>query len=127
MSAKAGLIHDYDLMANREESSRGVTCAVCDTPNTTFQWSDYYGEGMCIVCGCPYQLKGGTKEEEAEGKYPYMTMRDEFLPIAREYWLAKRAWVHYGSSMSRNDGMPALIEWCKEHHPEALKKTEEPA
>lgn len=126
MSAKAGLIHDYDLMANLEQSSRGVTCAVCDTPNTTFQWSDYRGEGMCTVCGCTYQLKGGSKEEEAEGKYPYMTLKADFVPVAKEFWNETKTWVHYGSSFSCNTGMPALIEWAKKHHPEVLKN-EEPA
>lgn len=120
--AKAGLIHDYDLMANREESSRGVTCAVCDTPQTTFQWSDYSGEGMCTVCGCTYQLKWGGKEMEAERKYPYMTMSDKFLPLAREYWKATNRWVHYGTSMSRNDGHPELKKWIEKNHPEFLVK-----
>ena len=125
--AKAGLIHDYDLMANREESSRGVTCAVCDTPETTFQWSDYSGEGMCTVCGCTYQLKWGTEKEREEAKYPYMTMRADFVPIARQFWNETNKWVHYGSSFSCNTGHPELSAWMKIHHPNFGKEAESEA
>lgn len=120
--AKTGILHDYDLMANREKSAHGVTCAVCDTPNTAFQWSDLNGEGMCCKCGCPYQLMNGSDEMKAEGKYPYLSMLDTFVPVAREYWKEKQTFVHYGQSFSRNDGMRDLVEWLKIHHPETLKK-----
>lgn len=115
---KAGLIHDYDLMANAEKSSVGVTCAVCDTPDTRFQWSDYSGEAMCQRCGCTYQLKWGGEELEKEGKYPYMSLKADFLPLAREFWLGTNTWVHYGSSFSRNDGHAELAAWMKKNHPE---------
>lgn len=119
---KHGIIHDYDLMANNEQSARGVTCAVCDTQATSFQWSDYHGEGMCRVCGCPYQLKAGGKEREAEGKYPYLNLVDSFLPLAREYWQTHKRWVHYGSSLSRDDGIAALNAWVRATHPEYITK-----
>lgn len=115
---KQGLIHDYDLMANRESSAQGVTCAVCDTPNTEFQWSDYHGEGMCRTCGCAYQLRGGTEEMKQEDKYPYLNLRDEFVPLAREFWKETKRWVHYGTSLSCNTGMPELNTWIKRTHPE---------
>ena len=121
---KHGLIHDYDLMANAEDSARGVTCAVCDTQHTSFQWSDYSGEGMCRTCGCTYQLKWGGEEMEKEGKYPYMTLREDFVPIAREYWNTTKKWVHYGSSISRNDGHPEMMKWMKTHYPDFLKQQE---
>jgi protein-arginine kinase activator protein McsA len=118
--AKAGLIHDYDLMANREQSAQGVTCAICDTPNTSFQWSDYNGEGMCTVCGCTYQLINGSDKMKAEGKYPYMTLNDKYLPVLREFWQQTRTWVHYGSSFQRHDGKAELNDWIKQKHPELL-------
>ena len=115
---KAGIIHDYDLMANAEKSAVGVKCAVCDTENTAFQWSDYHGEGMCRTCGCPYQLRGGSDEMEKEGKYPYLTMRDDFVPLARQFFAEKKQWVHYGVSFSRSDGMRELNQWIDEHYPD---------
>lgn len=127
MMPKAGLIHDYDFMANREESAHGVTCAVCDTPSTTFQWSDYNGEGMCCVCGCPYQLMNGSDEMKKEGKYPYLSLLDAFVPIARQYWAETQRWVHYGMSLSRNDGLPELDAWMEKHHPDYGKKSEDMA
>lgn len=119
---KAGLIHDYDLMANAESAAQGNTCLVCDAHPVRYQWSDYHGEAMCQQCGCAYQLKGGTSKEEVEGKYPYLNMLDEFVPIAREYWTQTKMFVHYGQSFSRNDGMPDLIAWVKKEHPEYSPK-----
>ena len=123
-AAKCSILHDYDLHANLEPSSQGVTCAVCGTSPTRFQWSDYSGEGMCTACGCTYQLKWGSKEQQAEGKYPYMTMTDDFLPIAREYWEQTHKWVCYGTMLGGQLGMAELIAWCKEYHPECLTRKE---
>jgi len=119
---KSGLLHDYDLMANRERASQSVKCAVCDTENTRFQWSDYHGEAMCCQCGCTYQLKGGSKEEEEKNAYPYMTMADKWVPIAREYWRTFHKFVHYGQSFSHDEGLREFTDWCKTNHPEVIKK-----
>ena len=115
---KQGLIHDYDLMANAEPAARAVTCAICDTADISFQWSDYSGEAMCTVCGCPYQLKWGNDEQVRENKYPYLSLHDTFIPIAREFWRESKTWVHYGASFSRNDGHPELSAWMKKHYPD---------
>ena len=52
MSPKQGILHDYDLHANLEESAKLQTCVVCGDYPMRFQWSDYSGEGMCMKCGC---------------------------------------------------------------------------
>lgn len=122
--AKVGVIHDYDLWANKERSAQGVTCAVCDTPNTRFQWSDYNGEAMCTTCGCPYQLMNGTDAQIAEGKYPYLSLLDTFVPVARKFWKEMRVWVHYGQSFSREDGFDVLNPWIEKHHPELIRSDE---
>jgi hypothetical protein len=119
---KLGLIHDYDLMANAEPAAAGVKCAVCDTQPTRFQWSDYSGEGMCQACGCTYQLKWGSDEQVKENKYPYMTIKSDFVPLAREFWQTQKVWVHYGSSFSRSDGHRELAAWLKKEHPEYVSK-----
>lgn len=121
MSAKMGLLHDYDLMANAEQSAHGNTCVVCAAYPVRYQWSDYSGEGMCTRCGTPYQLKWGGKTKEAEGKYPYLNLREDFLPIARDYWKETQSFVHYGQSFSQDQGIAALNAWIKQRHPELLK------
>lgn len=119
---KYGIYHDYDLHANLEKTAQEQTCAICDTQFMRFQWSDYSGEGMCTRCGCPYQLKWGTNEQKAEGNYPYMTLRDDVVPIAREYWRETGNFVYYGTSMGRKPGMREFVQWCKKNHPEILEK-----
>lgn len=122
---KMGVLHDYDLMANAEDSSRGVVCAICYTPNTSFQWSDYSGEAMCRICGCVYQLKWGNEKQKAEGKYPYLTMLESFIPVAREYWLETKRFVCYGTMLSWQPGMTELITWMKEKHPEFVSQNDQ--
>ena len=118
---KQGILHDYDLMANQEESSQGKKCAICGAEDMTFQWSDYSGEAMCTQCGCLYQLKWGTEEMIKEGKYPYLYINDHFLSIAKEYWEDTHRFVCYGMMLGLRPGMGSLIEWLKIHHPEEVK------
>jgi len=127
MSPHFGFIHDYDLRANDEPSARGVTCAVCDTSPVLFQWSDYSGEAMCHECGCPYQLKWGSDEQRTESKYPYLSFMVEFVPIAREYWQAKKAFVTYGTMLTGHQWIAALNAWLRQHHPEWLEPKPEKA
>ena len=119
---KQGILHDYDLMANAEKSSHNVICAVCGREGTTFQWSDYSGEGMCTQCGCPYQLKWGSDKQKEEENYPYLSLKKEFISVAQEYWNEKHQFVCYGSMIGSQPGMAELILWLKVNHPEHLKK-----
>jgi hypothetical protein len=121
---KQGLLHDYDLMANAEDSSHNVTCAICGKEGVTFQWSDYSGEAMCTQCGCPYQLKWGTNEQQKESKYPYLGLLPDFIPVAREYWNETHKWVCYGTMMGPRPGEKEFFDWCKDHHPEWIAKKE---
>lgn len=116
--AKNGILHDYDLMANAEESASGHKCACCDAHPMTFQWSDYSGEAMCMRCGTPYQLKWGTNEQQAEGKYPYLSLKPEYVPIVREYFAATGRWTCLGAMLGPRPGLAEFYEWLDIHHPE---------
>jgi len=120
--AKAGILHDYDLMANREESAKSQKCAICGTEPMSFQWSDYSGEAMCCNCGCPYQLKWGSDEQVKENKYPYLNLNDEFLAVAQEYWKEKGKFTCYGWMLGAAPGMDACIAWLKEHYPQFVEE-----
>lgn len=120
--AKAGILHDYDLMANAEPAAaKGGNCRVCDN-ELSYQWSDYHGEAMCRHCGATYQLKGGTKEQESEGNYPYFTLKEEFVPVAREYWQETKKFACYGTMLGPRPGMRELVDWIGQRHPEWLAK-----
>lgn len=121
---KCGILHDYDLWANREPSSQSQTCAVCGASPMRFQWSDLSYEAMCTQCGCAYQLNGGSKERETEGKYPYLNIKPDFLPIAQEYWNQTQCFVCYGRMMGPQPGMEEFMNWLEIHHPEHVTRTE---
>ena len=119
---KLGILHDYDLWANKEDSAQGNRCAICGASPMSFQWSDYSGEAMCTQCGCPYQLKWGSDRQRSEDNYPYLNLNDAFVPAAKEYWQEKKAFVCYGAMMGPTPGMPDLLDWLKENHPEHIKE-----
>jgi hypothetical protein len=120
--AKIGLLHDYDLMANAENSASDNTCVICDSHPVAYQWSDYHGEGMCQKCGAPYQLKAGSELQQKEGNYPCLNFADGFDKIAKEYWKETKQFVHYGQSFSRRDGVAQFNLWFEKSHPELLRK-----
>jgi len=117
---KLGILHDYDLQANKEDSAQQQTCFVCGTSPMAFQWSDYSGEAMCTQCGCCYQLKWGTSKQRKEAKYPYLNMRKEWLPILKEYWKETHKFVCHGLMMGDSPGLAEFYEWVKKNHKEML-------
>ncbi len=120
MSPKDGILHDYDLHANLETSAREQMCAICGASPMAFQWSDYSGQAMCTRCGCPYQLKWGTDEQQAEGKYPYLSLRQDVVPAIREYWEETHRWTCFGMMLGPQQGMAEFVAWAKIKHPELL-------
>ena len=122
--AKAGILHDYDLMANNEPSARreDVVCPVCDESPPKYQWSDYSGQAMCMKCGCIFQLKWGTDEQKKEGNYPYMGLKEEWVPIAREYWQETGKWTCFGTMLGPRPGLDAFFAWVKQKYPEMMKE-----
>jgi len=119
---KYGVLHDYDLHANKELSAQNQTCVVCGDSPMRFQWSDYSGEAMCCKCGCPYQLKWGSDQQISENKYPYMKLRGDFLLVAKEYWEESGKFVCYGMMLGPKPGMRQLVDWLRLRHPEFLPK-----
>lgn len=122
---KIGILADYDLMANAESSARNhdQPCVGCGVERMTFQWSDYSGEAMCTRCGTPYQIKWGSKEQEAEGKYPYLNLYDDAVPLVREYYAETGQFTYLGTSWGGpRPGLREFNAWVKERHPEYIEK-----
>ena len=117
---KEGIKFDYDLQAN-EELKEQDRCLICGK-QLVCRWTDYSGEGVCISCGCPYQLKWGSDEQKKEGNYPYIGLRDEWIPILKEYWEETHQFTFLGMSFEERTGQAEFNKWLKEKHPELIKK-----
>lgn len=124
---KQGILHDYDLKANEESSAQNQTCVVCGASPVWYQWSDYSGEGMCTQCGCPYQLKWGGDEQKVQNQYPYLNIREDFIPILKEYWNLKHEFVYYGLGFGEMPGLREFNQWLESNHPELCKGEKENA
>lgn len=125
MSVKAGILHDYDLMANQEPAARKHTvCPVCDAIPVRYQWSDYSGEAMCIDCGTPFQLKWGNEKQRDEGNYPYLNLADDWVPIVRAYYAETKRFTCLGMMLGDKPGMFEFVQWLKVHHPDRVEKRE---
>ncbi len=120
MNPKHGILHDYDLHANREPSAKGNRCVVCDADPMSYQWSDYSGEAMCHSCGTPYQLKWGSEKMQEEGAYPYLSLSEKCVPIVKEYWQAERRFTYLGMGLGQKPGMKEFVAWVERHHPDML-------
>ena len=122
--AKCGVLHDYDLWANKEASARNQTCAVCEESPMFFQWSDYSGEAMCMKCGCPYQLKWGSDKQVEENNYPYLNISPEAVPALKEYWEKTKKFVCHGQMMGNRVGAQEFYAWIEKKYPELLQSKE---
>lgn len=116
-NAKRGILHDHDLMANAELAASGNVCAICDVDPVRYQWSDLSGEAMCTRCGACYQLKWGSKGQEAEGAYPYLTVAEEWVPIIREYYAETGRFACFGTMLGARPGLREFGEWVRERYP----------
>lgn len=122
MSPKHGILHDYDLQANRESSAKGNVCVTCEANPVSYQWADYSGQAMCTRCGTPYQLKWGSDEQQKEGAYPYLSLSDEWAPVAKEYWEETQVFACLGMMIGHKPGAAAFFRWAEANHPELFEE-----
>ena len=101
-----------------------MICVICGTDPMSIHWTDFSGEASCSECGMPYQVKWGTEEQQKEGKYPYIKIKDILIPHLKEYWETTGKRARTGTYIFVDD-YPGLIEerkqfstWLDQHHPE---------
>jgi len=101
-----------------------MKCEVCDN-EFVGTWTDFYGEQTCLTCGAPYQLlePSGAKPGLT---YPCCCLKDEFIPILREYYQETKRRVRLGTFLLPDD-YPGLLEerkafreWLQLKHAEWL-------
>ncbi len=113
----------YGGMANQEDFDRSAPCVVCDDPAPRFSWTDYHGEGYCLKCGTPYQLKAGELKEGET--YPRVNVVAVWLPVLRQFWADEHMPNGFGSFMGfaeypdQLEGRRAFNAWA-DLHPELL-------
>jgi len=115
---KYGVKFDYDLGANRE-SSKLDKCLICDS-DWQVRWTDFHGEAVCITCGAPYQLRqpsGGDYKS-----FPALKIKENWIPICKDYWNKTRKFVFGGKSFSEFTGLQEFDDWIKQNHPEMIEK-----
>jgi len=125
MTAKYGILQDYDLMANHEPSAQGNVCVVCGADPVTYQWSDRSGEAMCTQCGTPYQLKWGSETQETEGAYPYLLLRDEWVPVVKRYYEETGAFAGLGTMLGEPaPGYRTFFAWVDTQYPDGVQSAD---
>lgn len=111
----------YGHLANAEPFERRA-CLVCDTPDPSYSWTDYSGEGTCNTCGTPYQLKWGELRDGES--YPRLNVKPEALPMLRRYYVETKALNGHGTFMLLRDypehaeGRRLFLEWWDVHKSE---------
>ena len=85
------------------------TCDCCDN-ELSFRWFDLHGVGACTTCGMPYRIyhyEGEGDERKSVSKPPELMLKDEVIPLAREYWSTFRSRVFpaiYDMGFTERDG-----------------------
>lgn len=127
MGAKAGILHDYDLLANAEPAAQQEKrCVGCDN-RLAYQWSDYSGEAMCVRCGCPYRLKWGGEQRERDGAYPYLNLRDELVEPLRAYYAETQRFTYLGFGLGHRPGLEEFCRWLRANRAEVWAVLTAPA
>jgi len=118
----------YGYMANRENLMKDVLppCLVCDDQRLSYSWTDYSGEGYCMRCGTPYQLKWGELKDGET--YPRLNVRLNVVPVLREFFEETGkpnglgrfvGWDQYPDQL---EGRQAFNSWTQKNHPELMEK-----
>src|SRR3989304_1898754 len=74
----------YGWKANEEVIRNNRPCLVCDDAEPTYSWTDYSGEGYCLRCGTPYQLKWGELKEGET--YPRINIIKQWISLFRRFY-----------------------------------------
>jgi hypothetical protein len=111
----------YGYMANAHRKENFV-CIICNTKNPSFNWSDKHGEGMCDICGTPYQLLQYDKDKNLIKDFmPKCNIKNEWIPVLKQYWKETGEYTGLGQIMfvwqypECQEGQEKFNAWLKEH------------
>lgn len=119
----------YGYLANAEDFDRTRACLVCDDPEPNYSWTDYSGEGYCLRCGTPYQLKWG-KLGGGES-YPRCNIKEGWIPTLRNFFQQTGkpnglgTFLGFGEYPDQAAGRKEFNEWT-EANPSLLPNEQRP-
>lgn len=79
-------------------SMDGFVCAVCDSDDTGFVWTDTHGVARHEACGAVYRIYHYDDNDKPEDKPPTLLIKPDWLPYVRRYWQEERRSVWGGAS-----------------------------
>jgi len=119
------MVQKYGFRATEAiKDKETFTCIVCETKSPSFNWSDLHGEGMCNICGVPYQIVQYEKLEDGKSGDrldipPKCNMKDTWIPAIKKCWEENHKYLGLGQIMIYRDypkcleGRKFFDEWCK--------------
>lgn len=120
----------YGFMASTEVNNDFI-CEICGETNKGFNWSDYHGEGMCNICGTPYQIVQYDENNKRLDIPPKIKIKPEWIPVLSQYWNETKKYMGLGTIMIGRDypecveGRQFLNEWLDNHKDLIPKEKEE--
>ena len=109
-----------------------TTCAVCDTHNPVWAWTDTHGIAQCR-CGTPYRLYHYDAENNSVDKAPECCVMPAWIPLLRRYRADTGKIIPGGHSFdggqerAQPSDFRAFNEWCDAHRSEIPKREEKEA
>lgn len=90
-----------------------MTCEICGNESKMFAWTDTHGVAQCLQCGTPYVLyhyEGEGNERRRIEKEPEIAVRDEWVPLLREYWEKEHRTIPGGHSFPGGQEMASQAD-----------------
>jgi len=107
-----------------EERMNEFDCEICEN-EFSGEFTIYYMEQTCLVCGAPYQLKNPNKTDNGL-TYPCIAIPEKWIPIFKEYWETTKTIVRGGYAIHDDpeveEQRKAFSDWVKGQHPEMMNE-----
>ena len=107
----------------RDGKGERVKCTICDQEMRGFQWTDTHGIGQCVMCGTPYEIYHYDADKKRVDGPPTCIVRDDYVPILREYWATFKRTIPSGCSFQGGQEMASendqrhFYDWFSAHTP----------
>lgn len=97
-------------------------CAICDSVNPGFSWTDTHGVAQCFTCGTPYRIfhyEGEGEERRRIDRPPSLYVLESWVSGLREYWNSNHRRIPSGCSfpggyeLATREDQESFNQWAK--------------